>query len=345
MASLHRKPRSPFWYLRYLDKTGAWKSKSTGYRAEDAKETAAARVFCAQRSEKELADDGKTKEGKGWEFVPKFLADHYRNPISLQRMQTRWEWVSLFLSKMDLGTPSAIRYQHGQAYVDWRTTFKKRTGKVAARNTAIYEVKSFALIMKQAVRLEMCLANPLTNLGIKKDTPAEKPEITDAEFEILLAGIKKEPQWLRDCFLIGMHTGCRLRETVIAARGINLTKNTLTFFKPKGGEKRAFSIPMPPALRPVFTQMLSEHRGVTLEMPFQPSRQFQHFFHRLGMDHLCFHCLRVTFITRLQRASVPLGEAMRRVNHASEEIHRIYQRMTVDDLQGRPLSLYDGLAA
>ena len=68
-------------------------------------------------------------------------------------------------------------------------------------------------------------------------------------------------------------------------------------------------------------------------MPFQPSRKWGHFFKMLGLDHLCFHCSRVTKVTRLRREGVPREVAMRLVNHSSELIHLLYDRHRVDDLR------------
>lgn len=48
----------------------------------------------------------------------------------------------------------------GVEYVDWRTHFKKRTGKTAGRNTAILELKMLSLAMGEAVRLGHTDANP-----------------------------------------------------------------------------------------------------------------------------------------------------------------------------------------
>jgi hypothetical protein len=38
-------------------------------------------------------------------------------------------------------------------YIEWRTKYKKKTGKTAGRSTAIMELKLFAMIMREAVRL------------------------------------------------------------------------------------------------------------------------------------------------------------------------------------------------
>lgn len=138
---------------------------------------------------------------------------------------------------------------------------------------------------------------------------------------------------MRDSFLIALHTGCRLRETIIPMNCIDLKAGTITFPAPKGGEDKAFSVPMPNALRPMFERMKTDGRKVTLEMPFQPSRKWSHLFHMIGLDHLCFHCLRVTKVTRLRREGVPREVAMRLVNHSSELIHMLYDRHRVDDLR------------
>lgn len=71
-------------------------------------------------------------------------------------------------------SPRHITYKRGVEYVDWRTTFKKRTGKIVGRNTAIFELKTLSLIIGEAVRLGPADANPLINLRLHKDKPAKK---------------------------------------------------------------------------------------------------------------------------------------------------------------------------
>ncbi len=43
------------------------------------------------------------------------------------------------------------------SFYEWRTTFKKRTGKILVRNTAILELKLLSLVMGEAVRLGLLL--------------------------------------------------------------------------------------------------------------------------------------------------------------------------------------------
>ena len=133
-------------------------------------------------------------------------------------------------------------------------------------------------------------------------------------------------------FDISLHTGCRLRETRLPLNCIDFAENKITFPSPKGGEDRAFSVPMPSALRPLFERICQARQKFTVEFPFQPSRRWQQFFIKIKKPHLCFHCLRVTYVNRLRRAGVPREAAMRLVNHSSDLIHQIYQREKVSDV-------------
>ena len=82
--------------------------------------------------------------------------------------------------------------------------------------------------------------------------------------------VTEEPEWMQVSFAIALHIGCRLRETRISSRCVNLKENKITFPSLKGVEEGAFSIPMPTALKPVFEKMKAERRRYTVEFPFQP---------------------------------------------------------------------------
>jgi len=335
MASLHKDPRSPFWQMQFIDVGGKRRVNSTGLRHDDPKQTAQARVLVAQAAASELERGERIRGGDGdaWAWVPKFLRDHSADPDTLRNYKNRWDWIGLFLGDKRIRTPAAVNFRHGQEYIDWRTTYRKKTGHTVCHNTALLEVKTFSLVMQQAVRLGLCAGNPLTRLGIKKDAPEEKPEITDAEFKIILKALKHEEEWMRVSWMISMHTGCRLSETAIPMKCIDFDRGAITFPDPKGGKKRAFTVPMPTALRDLLEKLRKAGRSVTCTLPFQPSRQWQHFFRRVKLEHLTFHCLRVTFVTRLARRGVPLSAAMRLTNHSSELVHRVYQRLGVEDVR------------
>lgn len=333
MASIYRKKNSPFWFIQFIDGDGTRRNKSTGLRTDDPGETVKARTLRAQLEATELNRHAGEISGGGWEtWVPQYLERHCETPRTHDRYLDGWKWLAFWLQEKRYHTPRAITYRNALEYVDWRTNYKKRTGKTVGRNTAIMELKLLAMIMGEAVRLGHADANPLVSLKLKRDKPAKKPELSDDEIRRIREALKEEPDWMQTAFEISLHTGCRLRETRIPLNCVNFREEKITFSAPKGGEDRAFSIPMPSALRPLLERMHKEKRAFTVEFPFQPSRRWQQFFIKLKLPHLCFHCLRVTYVNRLRRAAVPREAAMRLVNHSSELIHQIYQREKVEDV-------------
>lgn len=337
MASLFKKPNSPFWYLR-RKVDGAWRKDSTGLRHDDPDETIEAQALRAEAEAKELRKE--VVKNSGWNWVLQYLTSTGLNARSIAKYKTNWGWLHLWLVEEKIAIDD-LRYQHSQEYIDWRVGRRKRTGKSAGRNTAIQEIKLLSSILNEAVRRGMIAANPLGRLKLKKTTPKRKPELTDDEVDLCRAALatqtKENPdsEWMETAFEIALATGCRLRETRIPMDCIDLRSKiqTLTFPAPKGGEEKAFTIPLPSSLVLMFERFVQEGRPHTIKaFPFQPSRAWQHFFRRVGLPHLTFHCLRVTKVTRLRREGVSREVAMRLVNHSDELIHLLYDRHRVQDL-------------
>jgi integrase len=333
MASIYRKKGSPFWFIQYIDSEGVRRNKSTELRADSPAETVKARAMRASMEAKELTRSGGPLDEGGWDaWVTQFLERHCESPRTLERYRDAWKWLAFWLQDRRYHSPRAITYRNALEYIEWRTGYKKKSGRTAGRNTAIFELKTFAMIMGEAVRLGHANANPLVSLKLKRDMPAKKPELSDKDIGEIREALKAEPEWMRNAFEIALHTGCRLRETRIPLSCVDFAEDKITFPSPKGGESRAFSVPMPSALRPLLERLLKAKQKFTVEFPFQPSRRWQQFFIKIKKAHLCFHCLRVTYVNRLRRAGVPREAAMRLVNHSSELIHQIYQRERVEDV-------------
>ena len=333
MASLYHKEKSPFWFIQFIDADGIRRNKSTGLRTGNPGETVKARVLRAQLEAKELNRTAGEISGGGWDsWVPQFFERHCESPRTHERYLDAWKWLAFWLQEKHYHAPRAITYRNALEYVEWRTNYKKRTGKTAGRNTAIMELKMLAMLMGEAVRLGHADANPLVSLRLKRDKAEKKPELTDEDIREIREALNVEPEWMQTAFDISLHTGCRLRETRLPVNCIDFAEKKITFPSPKGGEDRAFSVPMPSALRPLFERIRKAKQKFTVEFPFQPSRRWQQFFIKIKKPHLCFHCLRVTYVNRLRRAGVPREAAMRLVNHASELVHQIYQREKVEDV-------------
>ncbi|MDR1282262.1 MAG: hypothetical protein LBK99_15785 [Opitutaceae bacterium] len=93
-----------------------------------------------------------------------------------------------------------------------------------------------------------------------------------------------------------------------------------------------FTTRLYPGLAPLIRQLQEAGASHLCVLPRMASKDWWLFFRRLKMSHLCFHCTRVTVITRLARAGMPIQQAMRFVGHASAVVHQIYQCLQALDL-------------
>jgi integrase len=328
MASLYTRPNSPCWFLKRKGPDGTWIANSTGLRCESEIETAQAKVLCAEAC---LAETGKSEtafEG-GWGWVDGWLDSRWSNKRSTVRNRNRWRHIEHWLTLAGLTNPSMIEFRHGSEFVQWREGRKARH-RFCGRNTALQDAKLLGQVMGVAVQRGMAKANPIRRLGIARIPAAEKREILDEEITRCLEALKIEPEWMRLAFLIAQHTGCRINETSLVMKLVDFERGTITFPTPKGGRKRAFTRPLPRELEPILKPLAE--RKVSHEVPAHASRSFSRFFKRCQVHGVTFHHLRVSYVTRLHRAGVPLSAAMRLVNHSSEIVHEVYNRLSVDDV-------------
>src|SRR5437868_456960 len=121
-------------------------------------------------------------------------------------------------------------------------------------------------------------------MGIAKIDPKEKPDIPDEDLALIWRELQREPEWMRNAWQIGVYTGCRLRATRLhLPQDVNIQpdpKRCRIMFHEKGG--KIFEVPMRPELIPLFERLITEKRTVAVEMPRMPSKDFFHFFKRIG---------------------------------------------------------------
>jgi hypothetical protein len=336
MASLVNVKRSPYWQVKYIDpKTGVRVFKTTKFRKDDPTETKQARALEAELAAREHEKNLHTDAERWEDWVTPFLKRHCAMPRTFERYMLGWSWLSMYLRERRIHNPSQLTYQDALGYLKWRTEYRKRGGRTVKLNTALNDMKVMRIIMRQAVRLQYATSNPCDRLGVAKQEAKEKPELTDEDIIQIRAALKNRAPWMAISFEIAIHTGCRQSETQIALRDIDLKRKTITFANPKGGRARAFTVPLPSALESLLRSLKDSGAMHTLDNP--PSmlgKEWWCFFkNELKRPELCFHCARVTFVTRHARAGTPLSAAMRLVNHSSTLVHRIYQRLGVDDVR------------
>ncbi len=332
MASLYTRRNSPNWWIRFKDPTsGRWKSKATQYRRDNPQQTKEARARCAANTAQELSARKAAPDEKWDSWVGTYLDTHCQNPITRQGYNQSWLWLRSYLQEAGVSCPAQLAYQHAYAYLAWR--MKRGGNKNRIRqSTALRDIKLLRLLMTYAVRAGMATGNPCLRMGIRREAPKEKAEFTDAQIQHVYHHLPmREKDWRYVAFRIALETGCRLSETEIAFENIDFERKTITFVDPKGG--RPYTVPLPNSLVPLLKKIQATGAPCTVTLDKKSSTRFSNFLRRIGLATHSFHCTRVTHITRLARAGVPLREAMRMVNHSSETVHKIYLRLGVEDVR------------
>lgn len=323
MASLYKDRKSPFWYIKFKDASGTWRSESTKYRHGIATETRKAQE---KRAERTLEEARRGKRRDAWAtWVPDYLASRYRAPVTLRRAKNAWASLNAYFIEKRIYAPQNLIYRDCVEYLPWRT-------KKAAHNTALLELKILGVICEEAKRRSMITVNPALKLGIARERGREKPELSDDDIIKIRTALKSEPVWMSHAFEIALHQGCRLSETPLLIADVDLVKMLVHFRRTKGD--KPFTVPIHPALQVRFRNLLenADKRERIFELPSGAAREFHRFFKKLSIPGVSFHSTRVTVASRLARSGYSIAKAMRLLNHGSELIHRQYQRLQAEDV-------------
>jgi integrase len=330
VAYLRKQRRSPFWYLVRKDfDSGEWEGKTTGLRIDNESDTRQAHKL-AEKATAEEQRLGTAKNSPAFVlWVPEFITVH-----STRRYRSAWFALRLFLEQEGVTYPRQIRYEHGAAYIKWRLVNPVH-GRAVQHNSALLEVKFLSQLMGEAIRREYCERNPLANLRIGKTPQKEKPELSDNEINILWQALQKQPEWMRIAFQIALYTGCRFSECAIPLSEIDFVNWTARIRDAKRSEhdiRKFFTVPIDPPLRPILLDLKKRGATVTCSLSEDKNGRINKVFRKAGVD-ASFHSLRVTFVTRLHRSGASMPEAMKLVNHSQMLIHRVYSRLTVEDVR------------
>jgi hypothetical protein len=352
MASLYRRSRSPFWWIKYRDPMGQVVRESTGLRHGQLLDTREARKLEAKRTVEERESSGGA--GEHWlAWVPAYIvARHAETTYSGEIWRSRWANLFAFLCEEQILVPRQVRRSHANLYLAWRA--KPHPGmRVARHNTALTELHMLSHLLNEAVNQGFMARNPLQRLGIPVQPRKEKPEMSDEQLELVSSLIEQDREHhhylhLRRSFDIARWQGCRVAETqlnpqtdVALSRDPNgvIVSGTIRF-RIKGN--RHHTTTLHPQLFGLFDRLQREGATSTYP-PYRDKRghprisfhwimfQRRHQLKKL-IPGWTFHCLRVTVITRMARANVPEAKAMRFIGHATATVHRIYQRLQVHDL-------------
>lgn len=337
-ASVVKRKQSPFWSIIYSDAVaGRRLMKVTNHRVDSPMGRRKALDEANELGKVAAAHAGVITSERWENWVDACLRVRYRSsPKTLTRALGAWSQWAEFLGDRKILVPRGLDYNAVMGFVAWRTGQRKRNGDPVSNNTAICDVRICSVVMQEAMRRGFVGSNPCARPGLSVDLAEEKPEITpveEAKIRAQLPGFVaqdlKTYGYMPVCFEIAIHQGCRLRETEIPFNRIDFQRGTVTLHT-KGGKR--FATLLHPKLRPILEAVRASGRVVTCVVPMLASKHWRDFFDSVGMNHLSFHCTRVTVVTRLARAGVPISQAMSFVGHSSRLVHRIYTRLQPGDL-------------
>jgi len=327
MASYFKRVDSPFYWIRFKKLGGGWGQRSSGVDVESPGALRTIHQLVADETAKEEVNEQDNGSAMFRHWVPAWMVYRYQNPWSKKRCQNAWAHWSVFLSEKKLVHPAQMSYAIAHEYIRWRTQPKSDSGRrKAAWNTAIMETRFMAAVMQESLRRGWILANPCSRLGLSKRQGKEKRAITREEEKIIFNALRtrKLAKWMEECFLVAMRQGCRLKEVEVPLTQID-TNTMVIMFNVKGGKQH--TAPLHKDLLPLVKKARKEKRDVLVSLPQQPSPRWGEFFKSIGLDDLCFHCTRVTVVTRLCEAGFSESQTMAYVGHASEAVHAIYRKM------------------
>jgi site-specific recombinase XerC len=229
MASFYVRKGSPYYWVRFQKQDGTWGGKSSGIRRAADGALRKIKQLVAQNTMQEHAFSSRTGSNRFDAWVPQFLTRRYTNEKTLARYSAAWSAINTYLARRNVIAPSQVTYQLCIDYPAFRTRPPKALMKARSFNTALTELKVFSAIMQEAVRRGYVAANVALPLGLKRTPAKQKPDISRDEQRKIEAALMHEDSWMRDCWLVAMRQGCRLSETAVALRDIDLKSGTITF--------------------------------------------------------------------------------------------------------------------
>jgi len=102
------------------------------------------------------------------------------------------------------GPPEQINCQIGLDFITWRQDPQTRGVYGCGRNTAILDLKIMSTFLQEAIKRGFITVNPTRGLGLIKDKPREKAEISTVEESRIRQALPNWPEWMGVAFEIAI---------------------------------------------------------------------------------------------------------------------------------------------
>lgn len=371
MASLRRKPRSPFWFACFTLPDGRRTQRSTGKtdRREALKqavewEAASVQRYSESQFRRVLSDICQQIHGVPLDSPS--VKDYCTRFLAAKELETKPVTVTAYTNAIEgflasLGDRAAqpIHYITKADVTKWRDEIAERSSPA----TATIKLKIIRVLFGSAWRDGVVADNPAAKVSTMKSVESVRRPFTVREVQRLLA--LASPEW-RGLILAGFYTGQRLRDiAMLCWNNVDTKAWQLTFSTSKTGRNQG--IPIAPPLRAYLTELEAgddpraplfpnAHRIATgNQATAQLSRQFADLLSDAGLvakqtkderlhestgkgrkttrtrNALSFHSLRHTMTSLLKATGSGESVAMDLVGHDSKAVSRHYTHVSDAD--------------
>ena len=366
MASVHQRPRSPYWHASYLGPDGRWILRST---KQENRQSALAVAMEYERASK-LARRGELVEAQAREVLRDIMkrADmgETLQGVSIKSHFDSW----LAGKKARKAHATAVRY--GGTVRDFLAMLGNRAAKPLTSLTAAdverflnqrmgmglapvtvgLDGKVIRTALNAARRQGLIPTNPAEAVELPEGDSVERGTFTPAEVKMLVDTADGEWKLL---ILFAYFTGARLGDCCrMQWDGVDLGAGTLTYTQTKTGAK--VTIPLHPDLLARLNKLAGTDKPEIFILPqmanLRPggrhglSEGFKRIMRKAGVDcqtvkgagtrmisRRSFHALRHSFTSALANQNVASELRMQLTGHKTEGEHRKYTHHEMDNLR------------
>ncbi len=366
MASIHQRPRSPYWHASYLGPDGRWILRST--KQED--RNAALAVAMEYERASKLARRGELVEAQAREVL-KDIMKRADMGESLQTVSIKSHFDTWLASKRDRKSEGTGE-RYGVAVAEFLKTLGNRasknltsltaadvqrfldhrTAKGLAPKTVNVDVKIIRGALNAARRQGLITTNPAEAVELPEAIGMERGTFTPAEVKMLVDTAEGEWKLL---IMLAYFTGARLSDCCrMQWEDVDLTEETLTYTQAKTGAK--VTAPLHPDLLARLNTLAGTDKPEVFILPHMAnlrpggrhglSEGFKRIMRKAGVDcqtvkgagnqmfsRRSFHALRHSFTSALANQNVSSELRMKLTGHKTEGEHQKYTHHEMDNLR------------
>lgn len=367
MPSLHRRPRSPFWYVSYQDASGVWRLRSTGERERRLAQKLADRLDDAARLARkgeltrvaaikmmsemvEVSTGERLNDPTAREFLTQWLASKGGTRSSSTAARYR-PAINAFLEILATRADRSLR---GITATDLEHFRSRSLDQGKTNGSANMDVKIVSIALDAAKKQGIISYNPATALESLPADEERRQPFSEEQVKKLLAAA--EDDW-KGMILFGVLAGTRLTDAAnLTWEDIDLAAGQLTFTPRKTKRSRkTLSVALHPSLiswlearagsdeprAPLFPDLAGKGAGSDAGL----SNSFSRLMIRAGVNvaqtrtgrgkgrgfsPLSYHSCRHTFVSALMNGDVPQDVRKAIAGHSCDRAHERYSHLALE---------------